>query len=96
MTDEELITTLRGRNGFGWTEDAADRIEQLMETQELLVAQRNAAWERDTYSFREWKAAEAKLTKAVKALREMMEDAEYPDAVWEKGDAVLEELEKPE
>lgn len=29
MTDEELITTLRGRNGFGWTEDAADRIEAL-------------------------------------------------------------------
>ena len=30
MTDEELITTLRGRNGFGWTEDAADRVEQLV------------------------------------------------------------------
>lgn len=29
MTDEDLITTLRGRNGFGWTEDAADRIEAL-------------------------------------------------------------------
>ena len=40
--------------------------------------------------------AEAKLAKAVEALREMMEDAEYPDAVWEKGDAVLAELEKPE
>jgi hypothetical protein len=48
MTDEELIETLRGRNGFGWTEDAADRIEQLVK-------------ERDE--------AEAKLTKAVKALR---------------------------
>ncbi len=38
----------------------------------------------------------AKLAKAVKALREMMEDAEYPDAVWEKGAAALAELEKPE
>jgi uncharacterized protein (UPF0147 family) len=38
--------------------------------------------------------AEVKLTKAVAALREMMEDAEYPDAVWEKGAAVLEELDK--
>jgi hypothetical protein len=81
MTDAEMIEILRGR------------IEQLMETQELLVAQRNAAWERDTYSFKEWKAAEAKLAKAVVAIREMMEDAEYPDAVWEKGTAFLTELE---
>ena len=36
MTDEELITTLRGRNGFGWTEDAADRIEELLAKLKLL------------------------------------------------------------
>jgi hypothetical protein len=40
--------------------------------------------------------AEAKLAKAVAALRQMMEDAEYPDAVWETGEAVLAELEKTE
>lgn len=57
MTDEEMIEILRGR------------IEQLMETQELLLAQRNAAWERDTYSFNTWKITEDKLTKAVDALR---------------------------
>ena len=69
MTDKELITTLRGRNGFGWTEDAADRIDELVKQQELLVAQRNAAWERDTYSFNAWKETEAKLAKAIDALR---------------------------
>ena len=57
MTDKELIETLRGR------------IEQLMETQELLVEQRNVAWERDTYSFNAWKTTEANLAKAVDALR---------------------------
>lgn len=57
MTDAEMIEILRGR------------IEQLMETQELLVEQRNVAWERDTYSFNAWKITEAKLAKAVDALR---------------------------
>jgi hypothetical protein len=57
MNDAEMIEILRGR------------IEQLMETQELLVEQRNVAWERDTYSFNAWKTTEAKLAKAVDALR---------------------------
>jgi len=75
MIDKELIETLRGRNGFGWTEDAADRIEALVEFQELLVAQRNAAWERDAYSFREWKTAEANLKIAEEIGRAFEEDA---------------------
>ena len=57
MNDAEMIEILRGR------------IEQLMETQELLLAQRNAAWERDTYSFNAWKTTEDKLAKAVDVLR---------------------------
>jgi hypothetical protein len=48
---------------------AADRIEELVKQQELLVAQRNAAWERDTYSENAWKETEAKLAKAIDALR---------------------------
>jgi hypothetical protein len=63
MTDEELIKTLRGRNGFGWTEDAADRIEALVNE--------NYRWKMECEEF--WRTredvAEAKLAKAVAALR---------------------------
>ena len=38
--------------------------------------------------------AEAKLAKAVAAIRVMMDEAEYPDEVWKIGSAVLAELEK--
>jgi hypothetical protein len=47
MTDEELITTLRGRNGFGWTEDAADRIEQL--TAKLKVLEKTELYLKTMY-----------------------------------------------
>ena len=109
MTDAEMIKLLRN-SPFTFNDIVADRIEQLMETQELLVAQRNAAWERDTYSFREWKAAEAKLTKAVEVLREFakqnqtaeMNEEEYENADFEgaynnfiaKARTVLAELDK--
>jgi hypothetical protein len=68
MTDEEMIEILRGR------------IEQLMETQELLLAQRNAAWERDTYSFNAWKTTEGKLAKAIELLTEPVET--HSDTKW--------------
>lgn len=35
---------------------------------------------------------EAKLAKAVEAIRVMMDEAEYPDEVWKIGSAVLAEL----
>jgi hypothetical protein len=83
MNDAEMIEILRGR------------IEQLMETQELLIKQRNVAWERDTYSFNAWKTTEAKLAKAVEALREV-EGSSATYQVRAKARAVLDELEKTE
>jgi biopolymer transport protein ExbB/TolQ len=86
MTDDELHFRLRDRSQRFWVteqdlldnmlfREAADRIEQLVVAQDLLVAQRNAAWERDTYSFTEWKAAEAKLKTAEEIGRAFEEDA---------------------
>jgi hypothetical protein len=65
MTDEELIETLRGRNGFGWTEDAADRIEQL--SQDYAEACNEAA---DCY-IKQCKA-ESNLSKALAVLQELV------------------------
>ena len=110
MNDKELIETLRGRNGFGWTEDAADRIEALVADVAGWISNAQAAFGWASEAEYKLEAAEkigrafeedagqlrAKLAKAVEAIREMMDDAEYPDAVWEKGAALLEELEKPE
>ena len=74
MKDDELIGRLLSvpADGNG-IEDvcgyAADRIEELVKDQELLVAQRNAAWERDTYSFDAWKETEANLAKAMSFIK---------------------------
>ena len=79
MTDEELITTLRGRNGFGWTEDAADRIEDLLkfsgywhnrvETAEADRDRIAAEWaEVSQKNYQRAKTAEAKLAKTADAL----------------------------
>jgi hypothetical protein len=88
MNHEELIRELR--NSKGWPNlgnAAADRIEQLVND--------NHRWKMECEEF--WRkredAAEAKLAKALEAIRQMMEDAEYPDAVWETGTAFLAELE---
>jgi hypothetical protein len=68
MTDKELIETLRGRNGFGWTEDAADRIEALVADVAGWISNAQAArgyqWE-----------AEYKLEAAEKIGRAFEEDA---------------------
>jgi hypothetical protein len=68
MTDKELIETLRGRNGFGWTEDAADRIEQLVEDNKSLAGAQESLVETLRESGCKRKEAEAKLAKAVEAL----------------------------
>jgi hypothetical protein len=68
MTDEELIKALRGCNGFGWVEDAADRIEKL-------VQERNK-WQNEAMrqnallhsAMLGASNAEAKLAKALEAL----------------------------
>ncbi len=69
MTDKELIETLRGRNGFGWTEDAADRIEQLVVDNKSLAGAQESLVETLRESGCKRKEAEAKLAKAVDALR---------------------------
>jgi hypothetical protein len=61
---------------------------------------RNAAWERDTYSFREWKAAEAKLAKAVEALHQIslgsQNSGTTKESLGREARTVLAELEKTE
>jgi ribosome-binding protein aMBF1 (putative translation factor) len=109
MTDKELIETLRGRNGFGWTEDAADRIEALVADVAGWISNAQAAsgWaseaeyklevaEKIGRAFEEDAGQlRAKLAKAVEALREVEESsATYQERA--KARAVLEELEKPE
>ena len=92
MTDAEMIEWLR-QTPFTFNDIVADRIEQLKRELSDGSFYKESAIDA-LYNGKE--AAEAKLAKAVEALREMMEDAEYPDAVWEKGAAVLAELEKTE
>jgi predicted xylose isomerase-like sugar epimerase len=102
MTDKELIETLRGRNGFGWTEDAADRIEQLVEDNKSLAGAQESLVETLRESGCKRKEAEAKLTKAVEALRDVVsakgltDPIEYGYDAIKRARAVLEELEKPE
>jgi hypothetical protein len=95
MTDKELIETLRGRNGFGWTEDAADRIEQLVKDIEV-------ADDAINHWIVAYKNMEVKLAKAVAALRDVVsakgltDPIEYGYDAIKRARAVLEELEKPE
>lgn len=75
MTDKELIETLRGRNGFGWTEDAADRIEQLVEDNKSLAGAQESLVETLRESGRKRKEAEANLKTAEEIGRAFEEDA---------------------
>ena len=86
MTDEELIEGLRKNALWVTTHDAADRIEQLLESiKGLSQTWATAAVNREV--------SEGKLAEAVKALRDMLEDSEY----WSPyARATLAELEKTE
>jgi hypothetical protein len=94
MTDEELIETLRGRNGFGWTEDAADRIEQLVKETELLTKEVKLL----EIGF---DAVQAKLTKAVNVIKHILNIApEGDEDEWhialDDAAALLDELKEAE
>lgn len=86
MTDQELIAYLK-RQGLDKDVAAADRIEELVSgVKGLGDAFAEMAVKRE--------AAEAKLAKAVEALRDIMSgDDIYP---WRKARAVLAELERKE
>jgi len=101
MTDEDLIKRLRGRALFcrdrgeikspELHEEAADRIEQLVNENYQLIASLelcNFAWDQ---AFHQRDEAEAKLAKAVKALRSYVSKEK---GVWNTADAVLAELGK--
>lgn len=81
MTDKELIETLRGRNGFGWTEDAADRIEQLLKDIEV-------ADDAINHWIVAYKNMEVKLTKAVAALRDVVSAKGLTDPIEYGYDAI--------
>ena len=85
MTDEGLIRLLRSFETV-MTYEAADRIEQLLESiKGLSQTWATAAVNREV--------SEGKLAEAVKALRDMLEDSEY----WSPyARATLAELEKAE
>jgi hypothetical protein len=92
MTDEELIRGLR-QNAWGYTvHDAANRIEQLVK--ERATARDAADYWRDFANARveERLAAEAKLAKAVEALRDLRDKFGLEGGIYE----VLAELEKTE
>ncbi len=94
MTDEELIETLRGRNGFGWTEDAADRIEALVKEVDATHEEAMewiAAW---GHARKDHLEAEAKLAKAVNALKNIAHGGGYTN--FQHCRAILAELEKTE
>lgn len=110
MTDEELIARLRtlGRDFDDWG-TAADRIEQLVATNEQLIEQRGDLVEAQkslvetlSKSGRKRKDAEVKIAKAVHALRLVVTakgltdpiEHGYENIVFAR--AVLEELEEPE
>ena len=65
MTDQELIKRLR--HGEGWPITAADRIEELVEERDTARRLLGAATQMQTET-------QAKLTKAVEALREIYGD----------------------
>jgi tetrahydromethanopterin S-methyltransferase subunit A len=99
MTDEELIERLRRmspRLDMLDCEDvltAADRIEQLVKERDETHEEGMAAIEMWGAALKGQRAAEAKLAKAVEALRQMLEDPEY----WSPyARATLAELEKTE
>ena len=92
ISDDLMMTARVGTDNVRHAQlmDDASNVINALQARAETAEEIGRAFEEDAWQLR------AKLAKAVKALREMMEDAEYPDAVWEKGDAVLEELEKPE
>jgi len=79
MTDDELIKRLRGRNGFGWTEDAADRIEQLVEDGKGLAQVQESLVETLRESGRKRKEAEAKLSDALDVITRILAIAPNSD-----------------
>jgi hypothetical protein len=86
MKDEELIERLRIWND----NEAADRIEQLVKDRNNALVQLGIASSLKQLEVWRAEAAEAKLAKAVAALRDMLEDSEY----WSPyARAVLAELE---
>lgn len=66
MTDEELIARLRDApaDGLGTENlclEAADLIEQLVATNEALIAERDEAWKRAAHAEKMWGEALVKL-----------------------------------
>ncbi len=94
MTDAEIIELLRN-SPFTFNDIVADRIEELDE--ELVLAQ-----DATNHWIIAYNNMEAKLTKAVKALRDVVsakgltDPIEYGYDAIKRARAVLEELEKPE
>jgi predicted RNase H-like nuclease (RuvC/YqgF family) len=108
MSDEELVKRLREDDTDFWHCEAADRIEALivekkyllervMEQDDLiealteqLEAARADAKEAEAYA----EELEAKLAKAVEALRGVMQHMpDYADTVWQDARATLAEIE---
>jgi len=72
MSDEELIASLRGK-GFSFMEKAADRIEALTAENERLEKQCEGLMQAGMNNGQALILAEAKLAKAVEALRDAVD-----------------------
>jgi hypothetical protein len=98
MTDAEMIKLLRN-SPFTFNDIVADRIEQLVEDNQSLALAQESLVETLRESGCKRKEAEAKLTKAVKALRDVVsakgltDPIEYGYDAIKRARAVLEELE---
>ena len=103
MTDEELIKALRGwMTSTSFDDDAhaaADRIEQLVkerdDAEQREITKIEVNHQRVVSYLTRVKAAEAKLAKAVEALRQIRAGAKFGPA-WCIADGVLDKLEKAE
>lgn len=100
MTDKELIETLwSGEVTLGVVAAAADRIEQLVkerdDAEQREITKIEVNHQRVVSYLTRVKAAEAKLAKAVEALRQIRAGAKFGPA-WCIADGVLDKLEKAE
>lgn len=94
MTDQELIKELRCFDSFSDVPDAAaNRIEELVKELQDTEDRANAFATKEYHTEMRAERAEAKLTKAVEALREIVSNQGYMDDPWGHATAVLAELE---
>lgn len=78
MTDDEKLIEQLSSWDAVTAHRAADRIEQLETKLALMIFERDEAWKRAAHSEKMWGEAEAKLAKAVEAIKQSIKEWESP------------------